>query len=101
MSWNVIYTEQAERDLRDIFEYIAFNLLVLDTAKEQIRRIINNIAELDEMPFRHALYKKEPWHSKGLRVLPIDNYIAFYLPIKVNKTVAIIRIMHGSREVDI
>jgi toxin ParE1/3/4 len=34
------------------------------------------------MPFRYQLYEKEPWHSKGLRVLPIDNYLVFYMPVE-------------------
>ena len=38
MSWNVIYTEQAELDLRNIFEYIAYGLLAPDTAKNQSKR---------------------------------------------------------------
>lgn len=33
--WKVVYTEQAERDLRSIFEYIAFSLLEPEVAKNQ------------------------------------------------------------------
>jgi toxin ParE1/3/4 len=36
------------------------------------------IAKLNEMPLLYHLYEKEPWDSKGLRLLPIDNYLAFY-----------------------
>lgn len=100
MSWNIVYTEQAECDLRDIFEYIAFNLLVLDTAKKQTRRIMEAILSLEQMPMRHSLYDKEPWYSKGLRVLPIDNYLAFYLPIESEKVVVIIRIMYEGRDIN-
>jgi len=52
MSWNVIYTEQAERDLRDIFEYIAFSLLAPVAAKNQSKQIMDAIAALNEMPLR-------------------------------------------------
>ena len=100
MSWNIVYTEKAECDLRDIFEYIAFNLLVLDTAKKQTRRIMDAILSLEQMPMRHSLYDKEPWCSKGLRVLPIDNYLAFYLPIESEKVVVIIRIMYEGRDIN-
>ncbi len=24
----------------------------------------------------------EPWYSQGLRVMPVDNYLVFYLPDK-------------------
>ena len=99
-NWNILYTEQAERDLRDIFEYIAFSLLEPGIAKKQTRRIMNRIAKLNDLSFRFPLYEKEPWNSKGLRVLPVDNYLAFYLPVETQKAVAVIRIMYGGREVD-
>ena len=35
MKWEVFYTEQAENDLRNVFEYIAFTLLVPETAKNK------------------------------------------------------------------
>ncbi|MFA5384825.1 MAG: type II toxin-antitoxin system RelE/ParE family toxin [Eubacteriales bacterium] len=75
---SVVYTEQAERDLRSIFEYSAFSLLEPEIAKNQSRRIMDAIAKLNEMPLLYHLYEKEPWDSKGLRLLPIDNYLAFY-----------------------
>lgn len=99
-NWKVLYTEQAERDLREIFEYIAFSLLEPEIAKKQARRIINRIAKLNVMPLRYPLYEKEPWNSKGLRVLPVDNYLAFYLPVESQNAVVIIRIMYGGRDID-
>ena len=52
------------------------------------------------MPMRHKLYEEEPWHSHGLRVLSVDNYLVFYLPAKKNATVSIIRIMYDGRDID-
>ncbi len=98
--WMVVYTEQAEQDLRSVFEYIAFSLLEPEIAKNQIRRIIDATAKLNEMPLRYQLYEKEPWNSKGLRILPIDNYLAFYLPVESKKTVAVIRIIYGGRDIE-
>ena len=40
MSWDIVYTMQARKDLRDIYEYIALELLVPETASEQTRRIM-------------------------------------------------------------
>ena len=98
--WKVVYTEQAERDLHSIFEYIAFSLLEPQIAKKQSRRIMDAVANLNKMPLRYPLYEKEPWHSKGLRVLPVDNYLAFYLPVETKTTVAVIRIMYGGRDIE-
>ena len=49
---------------------------------------------------RYHSYEKEPWHSKGLRVLPIDNYLAFYLPMESKMMVAVIRIMYGGCDIE-
>lgn len=99
MSYSVFYTEAAERDLVDIFEYIARDLQVPETAKKQLGRILSAINSLDKMPERHGIFKEEPWHSKELRVLPVDNYLVFYLVIKKENIVAIVRIMYGRRNI--
>lgn len=100
MSWNVIYTEQAERDLRDIFEYIAFSLLAPDAAKNQSKQIMDAIAALNEMPLRHQLYEKEPWHSKGMRSIPVGNYLVFFFALESENAVVVVRIMYGGRDND-
>jgi len=74
---------------------ITFSLLEQEIAKNQVRRIIDEVAKLNEMPLRYHLYEKEPWHSKGLRVLPIDNYLAFYLPVEAKMTVAVILLYYS------
>ncbi len=52
------------------------------------------------MPNRFRLYDEEPWKSKGLRVLPIKNYLIFYITDEENKTVYIARIMYGGRKIE-
>lgn len=98
--WQVVYSEQAEIDLRNIYEYLAFSLLVPEVAKKQTRHIMDRVAKLNQMPLRCHLYEKEPWQSKGLRVLRIDNYLVFSMPVGSQKTVAVIRIMYGSRNIE-
>ncbi|MFA5384076.1 MAG: type II toxin-antitoxin system RelE/ParE family toxin [Eubacteriales bacterium] len=58
--WTVVYTEQAERDLRSIFEYIAFSLLEPEIAKNQSRRIMDMVEKLNEMPLRYHLKEHVP-----------------------------------------
>jgi len=99
-AWSVVYTERAEQDLRDIYEYIAFSLLAPENAKGQVHRIKDAVAKLNNMPMRHPLYEKEPWRSKGLRFMAVDNFIVFYHPVETHQTAAIIRIMYGRRSID-
>ena len=99
MSWKIVYTAGAKRDLKNIYEYIAYNLLVPETAARQTQRIMKEIRSLDNMPMRFRLYDEEPWHSAGLHFFPVDNYLVFYLPDETKNTVSIVRIMYGGRDI--
>ncbi len=99
MSWKIKYSAQALDDLKTVYEYIAFELLVPDTAKNQVNRIMQSINSLVEMPMMYRIYEEKPWRSKGLRVFPVDNYIVLYLPKEELKTVNIVRIIYGGRDV--
>lgn len=98
MTYRINYSAEAKQDLRDIYSYIAFELLEPDTASGQTQRIMDTVLTLNEMPMRHTLYEDEPWHSLGLRYLPVDNYVIYYLPDKSTHSVDIIRIMYSGRD---
>lgn len=100
MIYEITTTNQADTDLREIYEYIAFELLSPDNAAEQLNRLEKNIIELEEFPERFRAYEKEPWHSRGLRIMPVDNYLVFYIPDKSEGTVMIIRVMYAGRDID-
>lgn len=99
MSWKINYTKCAKEDLNSIYEYIAYELLVPDTANSQIDRIIKTIRTLDNMPERYNIYEEEPWKSQNLRYFPVDNYLVFYLPKKETSIINIIRIIYGGRDI--
>lgn len=99
MIFNVVYSSEARQDLKDVYEYIAHELLKPDIAASQTNRIMKASRSLEQMPMRHRLYEEEPWHSQGLRFLPVDNYLIFYLPDVTNNIVTIIRIMYGGRDI--
>ena len=98
--WEVVYTAQAEKELRDVYEYIAFSLLEPKIAKHPAHRIIDAIASLNQMPMRCQKIEREPWGKRGMRVMPIGHYLVFYLPITAKKRVAIISIMYGGRDIE-
>ena len=100
MKYDVTFTEQAENDLRGIFEYIAFDLLSPENAAGQLDRIEERILSLGEYPEKFRQYEREPWKSRNTRVVPVDNYVIFYIPDKTKKLVTVIRVMHSGRDVD-
>ena len=100
MIYAVITTDQADADLRGIYEYIAFELLSPDNAARQLGRLEEHIVGLEEFPERLRHYEKEPWHSRGLRVMPVDNYLVIYIPDNDAGIVTVIRVMYAGRDVD-
>lgn len=100
MTYEVVTTAQAESDLRDIYEYIAFELLSPDNAAGQLDRLEEHIMELETFPEKYRVYEKEPWKSRGLHIMPVDNYLVFYIPDQNARTVTIIRVMYDGRDVD-
>lgn len=52
MNYTVNYSEKARLDLQSIYEYIAYELLVPDTASKLIGKIIKSIHSLEKMPER-------------------------------------------------
>ena len=98
MTWKVIYSDEAQKDLQEIYDYIAVILLEPEIAERQSERIMNAADSLISFPFRYRIYDIEPWRTKGLRILPIDNYIIFYKPNESTNIVQIIRIMYGGRD---
>ena len=91
MIYEVELSEQADSDLRGIFEYIAFELHSPENASGQLDRLEEQILSLDTMPERYRKYEKEPWKSRGLRVLPVDNYVVLYIPDSDKKVVTILK----------
>ena len=61
MIYEVELSEQADSDLRGIFEYIAFELQSPENASGQLDRLEEQILSLDTMPERYRKYEKEPW----------------------------------------
>lgn len=100
MKYQVFTTEKAEEDLNSIADYLIYKLLAGETALKQIDRIEQAVTSLEEMPERYHIYDKEPWKEKGLRVMGVDNYLVFYIIDNDNKTVTVIRIMYGKRDIE-
>ena len=99
MNWDVKFTDQARRDLRDILDYISYELQEPQVAVNLVRSITKEILSLDQMPMRYRLYEKEPWKSQGLRCFPVKNYLILYYPEETNNTVYAVRVIYGGRDI--
>lgn len=99
-AYNVEYSADAFGDLREIYTYIADELKVPGIAKTQVNRIRRELRALDFMLTRHALVEWEPWNSMEMRQLLVDNFIVYYLIDNEERTVTIVRIFYGRRDVE-
>ena len=52
MIFDVSYSAEARQDLRYIYEYIAYELLVPKTAAGQTERIMKAVLSLEQIPMR-------------------------------------------------
>ena len=99
-SYEVVVGDQADQDLREIFDYIAFELLAPESAAAQLDRLEEAIEKLATLPERHRRYGNEPWRSRNLRMFPVDNYCVFYIPDDESLTVTVIRVIYSGRDID-
>ena len=99
MTYQVKISEQAKTDLRGIYEYIAFTLLSPENASKLLNTLEKKILSLENFPKRFKLNHDEPWHDQELRVMPVNNFIIFYICENQNQIVTILRILYSGRDI--
>ena len=97
--YKVGYSTDALDDLRGIYAYIAYELLVPETAVAQIGRIRKGVQSLDFMPARYAFVEWEPWHTMGMHQLSVDNFIVYYLVDNEEMAVIVVRVFYDGRDI--
>ena len=84
----------AQNDLRDIVDYL--NTLSPDAALKYYDLIVEQIGTLQMMPMRCALARDTQLRLRGYRLLPVKNYIVFF--VVSGNTVEIRRILYSKRQ---
>lgn len=98
-AYSVVYSQKAKEDLKEIYSYIAFTLMVPGIAEEQVSRIRKTIRSLDFMPLRNSTVDWKPWKNMGMRKVAVDNFVVFYTVDENISTVTVIRIVYGGRDI--
>lgn len=99
-TYSVIYSPKAKDDLIELYSYIAFDLQVPDIAEGQVNRIRKTIRSLDFMPSRYITVEWEPWKSMRMHQVPVDNFVVYYVVNDDSRTVTVIRIFYGGRDIE-
>ncbi len=95
MRYKVVISNQGQEDIRQIYTYIAFELLNPDAAENLLIRLEDCIASLSAYPERFRLYEREPWKSRGFRMVAVNRYVVFYYVREEEKTVFITRVFYS------
>ncbi|RFT28592.1 addiction module toxin RelE [Bifidobacteriaceae bacterium VN003] len=95
-SFNILVTQDAENDLKNIRDYIASNI-----SKKTSVRIINliksSIERLSLFPQFAPAVKYGPWNSLGMRRIVVKNFLVYYRVVLEENTVYILKVTYGRR----
>lgn len=97
-SYKIIIMPDAEEDLVELRNYIADVLLARDTARNYIRTIRKEIGSLSELPARYKPVDDEPWHSRGVRRIIVNNFFVYYRIDEGHKRVYILNVIYARRD---
>ena len=98
MRYEVKLTVQAIEQIEEAVQYISKILLEPETARKWADTLQCEIEKLDTMPSRYPLTDEEPWHTKGIRKMPVKNFLVYYLVDEKKKAVWITAVIYGRRD---
>lgn len=58
----------------------------------------SEIKKLNSMPSRYPLTEEEPWRTKGIRRMPVKNFLVYYLVDEEKKAVWVTAVIYGRRD---
>lgn len=96
-TYRVKITLQAYDNISKIIRYISHNLHSPDAASQLLDRIYEKAASLAHMPKRIALINEEPWGSKGIRKVSVNNFYIYFWIDEKNMMVQIISVIYSKR----
>lgn len=98
MKYQIIRTDKADEQLRDIIFYIAEDSGSVDIALNYLDKIEKAVMNLAEFPYigvkpRYSILKKQ-----GYLVLVVERHLVFYKVDEEKKTVTVYSFMDSRRE---
>ena len=89
-TYEVIVTPHAQRNLRNIFYYIHYELKADIAAKNILNSLESAIEGLCLFPARHSFIELETFKSKGLRKVVVGNYLVYF---KIYEELILVRVV--------
>jgi addiction module RelE/StbE family toxin len=96
--YRVVFTEPAEEDLLSALRYISDALKAPGAARKLLADTEQKIKVLENLPLSFPLVQDEYLAMKGIRFLPVNNYLIFYRVNEAEETIPIIRFLYARRD---
>ena len=96
--YEVIVTDLAKKDIKNIHSYISNELFLPDEALNLVKLIERNIKNLEVMPERFRKYEK--YKEKNIRICRVKKYLIFYNINDDENQVEVVRILYSVRNYD-
>ena len=98
MKYNIVRTDKADEQLREIIFYIADDSGSIDIALNYLDKIEKAIGQLEDFPMSRSIPRYSILRKQGYRVLIIERHLVFYKINEDKKEVIIYAIVDGRRE---
>ena len=99
MAFDVKYSEQAADDLDKIIMYIRDQLSAFQAAHNFYSAVKKKNLQLRNNPFIYPLHHDDILREKGLRFIPVGNYLMFFQINEGESVVEVVRVLYGKRDI--
>jgi len=97
--YHVRITDQALKDMEEIYRYIAEELLSPQNALRQYERIAQGIESLSSFPKRCKLFTSQRERALGMRALLVDHYTAVFVADDSQNAVTVLRVLYSASDI--
>jgi plasmid stabilization system protein ParE len=91
---------RAGADIEEIYAYIAHTLQAPHAAEALLGKIDTAINSIPQNPYLYPKSYNEILAAKGYHRVIVKNYLIFYLIDDTERTVNIMRVLYGSRDLE-
>lgn len=94
------FTEKAERDLDSTLSHIKFDLKNPSAAAAFGKKVFDAVDNIREFPLSGMIVENDFLSNKDVRRVIVDNYVMYYTANDDEKTIYIIGIVYGKRNLE-
>lgn len=98
MKYNIVRTDKAEEQLRELIFYIAEDSSSVDVALGYLDKLEKSIMNLEDFPYTGVKPRYSILRKQGYLVLIVEKHLIFYKVDEEKKRVIIYAVMDSRRE---